>query len=77
VPSCGAILADWGADVVKVERPQGDPLRLVQKAGLVVVTGDFELLWEQINRNKRGITLDLRTDAGRARWISCSCRPTF
>jgi len=66
VPSCGAILADWGADVVKVERPQGDPLRLVQKAGLVADTGDFELLWEQINRNKRGITLDLRTDAGRA-----------
>lgn len=65
VPSCGAILADWGADVVKVERPQGDPLRLVQKAGLVADTGDFELLWEQINRNKRGITLDLRTDAGR------------
>jgi crotonobetainyl-CoA:carnitine CoA-transferase CaiB-like acyl-CoA transferase len=66
VPSCGAILADWGADVVKVERPQGDPLRLVQKAGLVADTGDFELLWEQINRNKRGITLDLRTDDGRA-----------
>lgn len=65
VPSCGAILADWGADVVKVERPQGDPLRLVQRAGLVADTGDFELLWEQINRNKRGITLDLRTDAGR------------
>jgi crotonobetainyl-CoA:carnitine CoA-transferase CaiB-like acyl-CoA transferase len=66
VPSCGAILADWGADVVKVERPQGDPLRLVQRAGLVADTGDFELLWEQINRNKRGITVDLRTDDGRA-----------
>ncbi|MGZ8765943.1 MAG: CaiB/BaiF CoA transferase family protein [Acidimicrobiia bacterium] len=66
VPSCGAVLADWGADVVKVERPQGDPLRLVQRAGLVADTGDFELLWEQINRNKRGITIDLRTDDGRA-----------
>ena len=66
VPSCGAILADWGAEVVKVERPSGDPLRLVQRAGLVADTGDFELLWEQINRNKRGITVDLRRDDGRA-----------
>lgn len=66
VPSCGAVLADWGADVVKVERPDGDPLRLVQKAGLVADTGDFELLWQQMNRNKRGITLDLRSDGGRA-----------
>jgi len=66
VPSCGAILADWGADVVKVERPQGDPLRMVQRAGLVADTGDFQLLWEQINRNKRGITIDLRHDDGRA-----------
>ncbi len=66
VPSCGAILADWGAEVVKVERPSGDPLRLVQRAGLVADTGDFELLWEQINRNKRGITIDLRCEDGRA-----------
>ena len=33
VPSCGAVLADWGADVVKVERVTGDPLRHVQGAG--------------------------------------------
>ena len=25
VPSCGAVLGDWGADVVKIERPTGDP----------------------------------------------------
>jgi crotonobetainyl-CoA:carnitine CoA-transferase CaiB-like acyl-CoA transferase len=59
VPSCGAVLADWGADVVKVERPTGDPLRMVQKAGLVADTGDFNFLWEQMNRNKRGVSLDL------------------
>jgi crotonobetainyl-CoA:carnitine CoA-transferase CaiB-like acyl-CoA transferase len=66
VPSCGAVLADWGADVVKVERITGDPLRHVQDAGLVADTGDFNFLWEQMNRNKRGIALDLRSLDGRA-----------
>jgi len=66
VPSCGAVLADWGADVVKVERVTGDPLRHVQGAGLVADTGDFNFLWEQMNRNKRGIALDLRSSDGRA-----------
>ncbi|MGZ6999310.1 MAG: CaiB/BaiF CoA transferase family protein [Acidimicrobiia bacterium] len=66
VPSCGAVLADWGADVVKVERLTGDPLRHVMGAGLVADTGDFNFLWEQMNRNKRGVALDLRSEAGRA-----------
>ena len=66
VPSCGAILADWGADVVKIERPTGDPLRSVMTSGLVVDTGDFNFLFELYNRNKRGITLDLRHAGGRA-----------
>ena len=34
-PSAGAVLADWGADVVKVERPTGDPLRHIMGAGFV------------------------------------------
>jgi crotonobetainyl-CoA:carnitine CoA-transferase CaiB-like acyl-CoA transferase len=66
VPSCGAVLADWGADVVKVEAPQGDPLRLIMSAGLAADTGDFNFLWELANRNKRGIALDLRIAEGRA-----------
>ncbi len=66
VPSCGAILADWGADVVKIERPTGDPLRGIMGAGLVADTGDFNFLFELYNRNKRGITLDLRVPDGRA-----------
>jgi crotonobetainyl-CoA:carnitine CoA-transferase CaiB-like acyl-CoA transferase len=66
VPSCGAILADWGADVVKIERPTGDPLRAVMAQGFVADTGDFNFLFELYNRNKRGITLDLRIDEGRA-----------
>ncbi len=66
VPSAAAILADWGADVVKIERLTGDPLRGFQRAGFVADTGEFNFLWEQFNRNKRGIALDLRHDEGRA-----------
>jgi crotonobetainyl-CoA:carnitine CoA-transferase CaiB-like acyl-CoA transferase len=65
VPSGAAILAEWGADVVKVERPSGDPLRAIQGMGLVADTGDFNFLFEQFNRNKRGIALDLRDANGR------------
>ena len=35
VPSAAAILAEWGADVVKVERPTGDPLRHIMAMGFV------------------------------------------
>jgi crotonobetainyl-CoA:carnitine CoA-transferase CaiB-like acyl-CoA transferase len=66
VPSCGAILADWGAEVVKIERPTGDPLRAVMQQGFVADTRPFNFLWELYNRNKRGITLDLRVPEGRA-----------
>jgi crotonobetainyl-CoA:carnitine CoA-transferase CaiB-like acyl-CoA transferase len=62
-PSAGGIMADWGADVVKVEAPGGDPQRRVFKAiGLSVeTTPPFEL----DNRGKRSVVLDLRTDEGR------------
>ncbi len=66
VPSAAALLADWGADVVKVERPTGDPLRHIMGAGLVADTGDFNFLFEQFNRNKRGVSINLRTEDGRA-----------
>src|SRR5262245_6045552 len=60
VPSGAAVLADWGADVVKVERPEGDGLRAVMRQGLVAQTGDFDFLVEQVNRNKRNVCLDLK-----------------
>ena len=53
-PQVAAILADFGADVVKVEPPAGDPLRRMG------ATRDGQsLMWALVNRNKRGITLDL------------------
>jgi crotonobetainyl-CoA:carnitine CoA-transferase CaiB-like acyl-CoA transferase len=63
VPSAAAVLGDWGADVVKVEKPSGDPLR---SHGMVPGTDDFHVLIEHFNRNKRGIVLDLSVPAGRA-----------
>ncbi|MDZ4827546.1 MAG: CoA transferase [Actinomycetota bacterium] len=66
VPSAAAILAEWGADVIKVERPTGDPLRHYAKLGVVPDVEGFNILFETFNRNKRSIAIDLRNDDGRA-----------
>ncbi|MGH3342789.1 MAG: CaiB/BaiF CoA transferase family protein [Carbonactinosporaceae bacterium] len=59
-PFAAALLADLGADVVKVELPgTGDPLR-----GLEPFDGDESLSWAALSRNKRCVTLDLRKDTG-------------
>ncbi|MFD1571665.1 CaiB/BaiF CoA transferase family protein [Halorubrum laminariae] len=59
-PFCGALLADMGADVVKIERPGvGDPARH-QGIGPDGKSGYFMAN----NRNKRSVTLDLKSDAG-------------
>lgn len=59
-PFCGALLADLGADVVKIERPGvGDPSR-TQGPGPEGKSGYFMAN----NRNKRSVELDLKTDAG-------------
>jgi crotonobetainyl-CoA:carnitine CoA-transferase CaiB-like acyl-CoA transferase len=61
-PTCGQLLADMGADVVKVERlPAGDDTRRFGKS----VNGD-SAAFAMMNRNKRGLALNLKTDAGRA-----------
>jgi crotonobetainyl-CoA:carnitine CoA-transferase CaiB-like acyl-CoA transferase len=58
VPSAGAVLADWGADVIKVEPPTGDPMRGLINAGLIGDGPNF--VWEIFNRGKKSIALDLR-----------------
>ncbi|MBV8949694.1 MAG: CoA transferase [Actinobacteria bacterium] len=66
VPAAGAVLADWGADVIKVEHPvTGDPQRGLMTSGLVPNTGGVNFMVEQSNRGKRSVGLDLATDAGR------------
>lgn len=65
VPSAGAVLADWGADVLKVEPPTGDPMRGLITGG--IMTDGPMFTWEIWNRGKRSIALDL--NEARAREI--------
>ncbi len=64
-PAAAALLADWGADVVKVESPAGDPMRYV--FGSLGIEGDLpNPAFALDNRGKRSVVLDLRTDDDRA-----------
>jgi crotonobetainyl-CoA:carnitine CoA-transferase CaiB-like acyl-CoA transferase len=65
VPSAAAVLADWGAQVVKIEPPDGDPLRGLAATGLVPYQPDVNPAFQLDNRGKRSIVLDLRQAAGR------------
>lgn len=62
---CGKILADLGVNVIKVEKPGGDPSRRI--GGFWGDTPDPEksLYWFAYNSNKKGITLDIETARGR------------
>jgi crotonobetainyl-CoA:carnitine CoA-transferase CaiB-like acyl-CoA transferase len=65
VPSAAAVLADWGADVVKLERPDGDAMRTIIGKGMVATVGGLDYLFEMVNRNKRGVAIDVLSPAGR------------
>jgi crotonobetainyl-CoA:carnitine CoA-transferase CaiB-like acyl-CoA transferase len=64
VPAAAGMLADMGADVIKVEPPTGDPLRGLKIGGLETGDHGFVLSWENYNRGKRSITLDLKQPDG-------------
>lgn len=67
VPMTGTLLADWGADVVKVEHPvTGDGYRGLTSQGIGAGTGPVNPSWELANRGKRSIGVDVKTEAGRA-----------
>src|SRR3954447_15593902 len=56
-PSCSVVLADLGADVIKVEPPEGDRTR--------ANVGFGSALFAVFNRNKRSLCIDLKSAAGR------------
>jgi len=60
-PYCGQMLADHGAQVIKVEPPQGDETRTFGPP----FVGDAAAYYTALNRNKQAISLDLTTEAGR------------
>ena len=66
-PSAAAVLADWGADVVKVVPPkQADPMMGTPIAGLPERDVGVAFMWEQLNRGKRCIGIDVSNSEGRA-----------
>jgi crotonobetainyl-CoA:carnitine CoA-transferase CaiB-like acyl-CoA transferase len=63
-PAAGGILADWGADVIKIEPPTGDPARMFGR--MLGIEDGISPPFEMDNRGKRSVVLDLTTDDGRA-----------
>jgi crotonobetainyl-CoA:carnitine CoA-transferase CaiB-like acyl-CoA transferase len=62
-----AILGDLGAEVIKIEQPKvGDPMRRLWRVGGVPlhIAGDRSLFFEGANRNKKSVTVDLKTEKG-------------
>src|SRR5262249_45182008 len=65
VPAASALLADWGAEVIKIEHVErGDAMRGLASSGIAVVGGDVHVLLEHSNRGKQSLGLDLTTDEG-------------
>src|ERR1700754_1170962 len=63
-PFCTMLLADLGADVVKVENPEGGDQ--TRRSWGYAGVGEDSRAFLALNRNKRSITLDLKSDVGRA-----------
>src|SRR5579862_3902972 len=63
VPGCGMLLGDQGADIVKIEPPKGDEGR--RTFSMSPIRGESRAFWV-VNRNKRGMMLNLRKPEGLA-----------
>src|ERR1700712_5397431 len=65
VPVAGALLADWGADVIHIEPPEGDPYRALMTQGIGAAKDGVNLSMALANRGKRSLALDVRSEQGR------------
>jgi len=67
VPVAGAVLADWGADVIKIEHPvRGDTQRGFVRLEGVKVNPDRNVMMAHPNRGKRSVGVDVSTPEGQA-----------
>src|SRR5689334_9791214 len=65
VPAASALLADWGAEVIKIEHAErGDAMRGLASTGVVSFGGGVHVLLEHSNRGKKSLGLDLTSDDG-------------
>jgi crotonobetainyl-CoA:carnitine CoA-transferase CaiB-like acyl-CoA transferase len=65
VPAASALLADWGAEVVKIEHVErGDAMRGLASSGLAIMGTNVHVLLEHSNRGKQSLALDLTSDDG-------------
>ncbi|MDZ7675500.1 MAG: CoA transferase [Acidimicrobiales bacterium] len=65
VPAASALLADWGAEIIKIEHVErGDAMRGLASTGVVSMGSDVHALLEHSNRGKKSLGLDLTTDEG-------------
>ena len=70
-PFCGSMLAGFGAEVIKLEKPgEGDPLRKWR-----MLHEGTSLWWRSMSRNKKSVTINLRSEEGRelARRLAAEC----
>ena len=65
-PAAAVVLGDWGADVIKVEGPDGDPNRRIMHDSSNYPKGAVNYPWHMDSRNKRSIVLDLKKPDARA-----------
>lgn len=70
-PMAACLLADYGADVIKIEHPDGEIARYLQP---FVPDSRLSLVNETVNRNKRSLTLDMRSDEGRELFLRLASR---
>jgi crotonobetainyl-CoA:carnitine CoA-transferase CaiB-like acyl-CoA transferase len=65
-PAAAVVLGDWGADVIKVEGPEGDPNRRIMHDSSNYPKSEINYPWQMDSRNKRSIVLDLKKPEARA-----------